>query len=75
MRVARAHRRQPLDHAGRIGPAVGVVADVDDAVVRHRPPREVGGDRRMDRGELVVAAVHVADGVEPHAVRCACFAD
>ena len=59
--------RQPPDHAGRIRPAVGVVADMDDAMVGGRPgargrPRSARAPRRA-----AVAAVHVADGVEPHA--------
>ena len=36
--------RQPLDHGGRIRPAVDIVADMDDAMVGDRPRGEIGGD-------------------------------
>ena len=68
------HPRQARDDAGRIGAAVGVVADMDDAVVGRRAAGEVGGDLLMRLGQHGVAAVHVADGVEPHALRSACLA-
>ena len=47
---------------------------MDDAVVGRRAPGEVGGDLLMRLRQHGIAAVHVADGVEPHALRSACLA-
>ncbi len=59
---------QAVDDGRRIGAAVGVVADVDDAMVGDRPGGQVGGDLAVDLGQHGVAAMDIADGVEAHAV-------
>ena len=63
---------QAADDPGGVRAAIDVVAEVDQPGVLDRAGGEVFGDGGVDGGELVEAAVYVADGIDAGAGRQGC---
>ncbi len=60
---------EPVEHPGAVRPAIDVVADMDQRDRGGGPAGDVLGDDPMHRAEPIEAAMHVADGIDPLAVR------
>ena len=65
--VALARRHEEVEHALGVRPAIGVVAEMDDAPVGRRVAGEILADRAVHPLDEVAAPVNIADRVEPHA--------
>ena len=61
---------QPVDHGPGLQPAIDVIPQKNQDLAR---PRRGGGgiglDQAQKRGQQIVAAVNIADRIDPHAVR------
>ena len=68
-RVGSVRRDQQVDDASGIGTSIDIVAEMHDAPLVRAVAGELFGDALMHPLEQIEAAVHVADGVEAHAVR------
>jgi hypothetical protein len=65
----RRRGKQPFQHRSAVRAAVHVIAQVHQGDLRHRPRPGIGGDAPVQRGQLAVAAMHVADRVNALAGR------
>lgn len=72
--VGFAQPLQPLQHRLRIGPAVDIIAEMDQPVVGRRLRRQIGFDPAVELFEKAVAAMHVPNRVKADAVRRPRFA-
>ena len=57
--------QQPPQHPGGVGAAIDIVADMQQHRLIRRTPRQVLGDDRVQVGKLRIAAMDVADGIDP----------
>ena len=59
----RRFRDQCPNRLGAIGSAIDIIAQMDHRRLRDRTIREIGGNRRVQRLQLLQAAMHIADRV------------
>ena len=66
-RVGRHAPGDPVDHAGAVGPAVHIVAEINDAPVGGPVADDLALDQCQHLRQQIGTAVDVADGVKAHA--------